>query len=256
MSWVHVCDRDDMRTVAGWLGDTPETTISVHLLRRGRCRVVIVGAPDAPFAVIVQGDDAPDEPVAFGDDAGAIWRALRTLPGWTCVNVAPAIATDLAALMRREVGRTIRTLDDIYHTLERPAPRISHPDVRRLTPDDLTLLETAPASLQGAGFGDAAALLAEGIVAGGLVDGALATIAHTSALTARHADIGVATREDQRGCGLATTTAALVASAVRATRRTPVWSCGATNAASLRVAAKLGFREVSRRVYLLPDRSS
>ena len=35
--------------------------------------------------------------------------------------------------------------------------------------------------------------------------------------------------------------------------RIPVWSCGGTNLASLRIAARLGFTEVSRRVYLIPD---
>ena len=51
---------------------------------------------------------------------------------------------------------------------------------------------------------------------------------------------------------VATAAAALVAERVQAHGRIPVWSCGGTNVASLRVAAKLGFREVSRRVYLLP----
>ena len=34
----------------------------------------------------------------------------------------------------------------------------------------------------------------------------------------------------------------------------PVWSAGETNAASLQVARKLGFAEVSRRIYLIPKK--
>lgn len=251
---TRACAPEEMRLIADyWLGDTPETVIPVHLLRRGRCRAVVAGPSGAPHAVLVQGDDAPEEPAAFGKDAGAIQAALGAVTGWTCINVAPEVAEPLAALLRQELGGIpIRTLDDIYHTLEHPAPGISHPAVRRLTPDDLPLLDAAAPQLQGAGFGGPAALLAEGIVAGAVIHGALVAIAHTGAITERHADIGVFTREDHRGRGLSTASAALVTRAVQATGRTPVWSCGATNAVSLRVAAKLGFREVSRRVYLIP----
>ena len=252
---VHMARPEDFPTIADWLGDTPETTISVHHLNRRQCRVAITGALPMPRAAVVQSDDGPEEPVAFGSDAGAIWHALQTLDGWSCINVIPPVAVELSSLMQREMGTAIRTQDDIYHTLERPAPRIAHDDVRRLTPDDLPLLQAAPASLQGGGFGSPAAELAEGIVAGGVVAGELVAIAHAYAITPTHADVGAATHEDQRRRGLATAAAALVAAAVQATGRTPVWSCGDTNAASRRVAAKLGFREVSRRVYLIPERS-
>ena len=35
-----------------------------------------------------------------------------------------------------------------------------------------------------------------------------------------------------------------------------MWSAGGHNAASLRVAEKLGFVEVSRRVYVIPERAA
>ncbi|MDP8908936.1 MAG: GNAT family N-acetyltransferase [Chloroflexota bacterium] len=243
---------EDFAAVAAWIGDTPETTISVHHLRRRQCRVAIVGVLTGPRAVVVQSDDTLEEPVAFGTEAGAVWQALQLLSGWTCFNVAPAIATDLASLLQQDLGTPIRALDDVYHTLERPVASIVHEQVRLLTPNDLPLLAAAPLSLQGGGFGSPGAELAEGIVAGGFVDGKLVAIAHVYAFTPTYADIGVATREDQRRRGLATAAAALVAERVQAHGRIPVWSCGGANIASLRVAAKLGFREVSRRVYLLP----
>ena len=77
-------------------------------------------------------------------------------------------------------------------------------------------------------------------------------IAFTSARTARHADIGVATLEPWRGRGFATAAASLVAGAIQADGQTPVWSTGEGNLASLRVAAKIGFVEVGRRTYVIP----
>ena len=62
--------------------------------------------------------------MAFGGDAGAIWHALQAVDGWTCVNVLPATAAPLSALMGRELSAPVRTQDDIYHTLEGPAPCI------------------------------------------------------------------------------------------------------------------------------------
>jgi RimJ/RimL family protein N-acetyltransferase len=50
---------------------------------------------------------------------------------------------------------------------------------------------------------------------------------------------------------LAAAAAARVADWLWGNGRTPVWSCGADNQASLRVAEKLGFVENGRRVYLI-----
>ncbi len=93
-------------------------------------------------------------------------------------------------------------------------------------------------------------MLTQGIVAGAVVEGRLVGIAHTSAITDRHADIGVSTLEPFRGRGFATAAASMVARRVQDTGRIQVWSAGEGNAASLRVAAKVGFAEVSRRVYI------
>ena len=75
-------------------------------------------------------------------------------------------------------------------------------------------------------------------------------LAHTNAMTALFGDIGVATDEPWRGMGFASSAASIVAHLIQERGRTPVWSAGEGNVASLRVAAKLGFMEVSRRVYL------
>jgi len=148
----------------------------------------------------------------------------------------------------------VRYYGDVYHTLTRPVAHFDHPWVRRLAPADLALLEAAPRQMQGAGFGSLRCLLAEGVVAGAVVEGRVVAIAHTSGHSRRHADIGVFTHPDWRGRGLATAAAALVARQVQAAGQTLVWSAGEDNVASLRVAHKLGFAEVSRRTYVILER--
>jgi len=76
-------------------------------------------------------------------------------------------------------------------------------------------------------------------------------LACTTAVTEKHADLGVVTSGPWRGQGLATACAALAADAIQRGGRRPVLSTGEDYAASLRVAEKLGFEEMSRRVYVI-----
>lgn len=242
------CTAEQRETLADALGDTPETVISVHALKRGYCRAYASEA-----ASIVQWDVLLGEPVGFGDDAAALWDLMQSVDGWFCVEVTTACAAALGQLIVAETGRRVRYYGDIYYTLTVPATHFHGAAVRLLTVADMPLLDAAPREIQGAGFGETRALLEEGVVAGAIVDGALVTIAHTSALTTRHADIGVATLEGWRGRGFASAAAALVAGHVQATGRTPVWSTGEDNVASRRVAEKLGFVEVGQRVYVIVE---
>ena len=110
-------------------------------------------------------------------------------------------------------------------------------------------------SVYGAGrLGIGGQVLSEGIAAGAVVDGDLVALACTTAQTERHADVGIVTMEAWRGQGMATACAALVADGIRQSGRISVWSTGEDNRASLRVARKLGFGEVGRRMYLVPSR--
>jgi GNAT superfamily N-acetyltransferase len=239
--------------LADALGDTPETVISAHLLRRGLARAYVSGNPAEPSAAIVQADELPTEPVGFGEDAAALWALLRHVEGWTCVNVAETSAPALGDLIAGERGVSIRHVADVYHTLRRPVASFDHDAVRLLGPGDRRLLSSAPAEVRGGGFGSIEALLTEGIVAGAVVDNALVAIAFTYARTALHADLGVATLESWRGHGLATAAASLVCALLQRRGITPTWSAGEHNDASLRVARKLGFTEVGRRTYVIPD---
>ncbi|HEY3111797.1 MAG TPA: GNAT family N-acetyltransferase [Chloroflexota bacterium] len=236
------------------LGDTPESTISVHLLARGLGRGYAVGRPASFAAALVQEIADPREPVGFGADADALWSILRALPGWECVSVPSAVAPRLGRLVEAERGRPVRYYGDVYHRLDRPAAAFSHALVRQLGRGDAALLDAAPAELRPRGWEGSARLLAEGIAAAAVVDQAVVAIAFTSARTVGHADIAVATLEPWRGRGLATAAASLVAARIQAEGQTPVWSTGEGNLASLRIAEKIGFVEVGRRTFVIPAR--
>ncbi|MFM9108395.1 MAG: GNAT family N-acetyltransferase [Chloroflexota bacterium] len=247
--------------LADALGESPETVMSIHRLRRGLARAWAAGDPvAAPAAAVVQGTLLPDEPHVFGEDAAAIAALLREVPGWVCVNAPAAVAPALARIIERDTGRPCALGPEVYLTLPEPEPAAATAaaaqhgpaPARLLGPADLPLLEAAtiPLGMAGWRFGDAARLLAEGIAAGAAEGEDLLAVAFTSALGERFAEIGVVTREDARGRGLAGAGAAIVRDALLAAGVAPVWSTSADNAASLRVAARLGFREVSRRVYV------
>jgi RimJ/RimL family protein N-acetyltransferase len=93
-------------------------------------------------------------------------------------------------------------------------------------------------------------LLGEGVVACAVVDGDVVTIAYTSAITERHADIGVMTLEPWCGRAFATSAASLVADEVQRLGLVPVWTTMEDDFASIRIAEKLGFAEVSRRAVI------
>lgn len=250
---TRIDDPAGLHALAATLPDTPETVISLHMLRRAGCRAHVAGPTKQPAALVVDLDEVPGEPSCYGDDPKAIWAILRDLPGWFAANVSEPIAEAVGTTIECEWGEQVSELGDLYFTLRQPAPAFSDPAVRRLGPADLDLLDAAPNDVRGGGFGSTAALLADGIVTAAVVDGTVVAIAHTSAITDLHADIGVSTLSAYRGRGYATAAAALVAREIQAIGRVPVWSCGETNHASLRVAAKLGFEPVLRRVYLILD---
>lgn len=248
-----VDDSAGLLAIAETMPDTPETVIALHTLRHGRCRAHISGTIQHYDAVVIDSDEVPGEPGCYGDDPEAIWNILRGLPGWFAANVRESIAEQVGSLVEREWGERVRYLGDPHFTLQSPAPSLSDPNVRMLTAADVALLDAAPPEVRGAGFGGTMALLTNGIAAGAIVEHAIVAIAHTSAITEHHADIGVSTLPTARGRGYATVAASLVARAIQTTGRTPVWSCGETNQASMRVAEKLGFEPSLRRVYVIVE---
>lgn len=244
---VRCLTRDDMPRLAAALGDSPETVISHHMLTTGSCTAWCVGDIAAPTAAVVQADIMPAEPAAFGRSAEDIARIVPHVTDWSRFLVPWHLAHALERPIATAADTlSISTLEDIYHVLEGPVAGIERrPEVRLLTADDQDLL------------GEDHTLSThddrEMIIAAAFVDGDVISLAHTFAWSPGHVDIAVSTHEEWRRQGYATTAAALVTEEILKRGRRPVWSCGAHNVPSLSIAARLGFREMSRKVYIVPQ---
>jgi hypothetical protein len=243
---VHAATPDEMPILAAALGDSPETVISHHLLTTRACNAWCVGDVRQPRAIVVQAHAFPAEPTMFGESADDIARIIPFVRDWTTFCVPAAHARGL----ERPIANAVRTgalstLEDVYHVLDGELPDIEpNPDVRLLTADDAELLAGMPVHAEIANDG--------AIIAAAILEGEVVSLAHTFAWSPLYVDIGVTTHEDWRNHGYATSAAFLVTREIRTRGRTPVWSCGSHNEPSLRVAARLGFRETSRRVYIIP----
>lgn len=242
-------DSREVQRVVEAIEETPETVGPIQLLKHGECKTYAVGEPESLDAVIIQSESLPEEPYGLGHNAQGLWSLLKHLDDWTAVNVSPAVSTQLGALIRAGTGMRVSYYRDVYHTLTKPVPEFVDPAVRELTAYDTGLLGTF--EMDGTDFGGLSVLLNEGSVAAAVVGGKIVGSAHTTAQTDRYADIGVGTDERWRNRGFATAAASIVARRVQESGRIPVWSCGEDNMASLRVAQKLGFSEVSRLVYVI-----
>lgn len=243
--------------LANALGDSPQTVIAVHVLRTGLCKAYVAGVPSQFKAAIVQSDFLPDELMGFGSNAQALYDLLELVRGWKCVNVSTQCATSLGKVVEEKMGLYVRYYDDLYLTLLEPVVNFQNMAVRCLTLSDLLLLESAASEVQQWArcfFGSPHRLLSEGIVACAFESDRIVSISHTSARTERYADMGAFTLEKWWCRGLATVAASVVAARVQEAGQVPVWSTGEGNVASLRVAHKLGFKEVSRSTYVILEK--
>ena len=235
------------------LGDTPETVIAQQWLREPETDALCVGDPADMEAIILSSPSVPGEPAAFGTSAEAVASLIPHLQPWFALNVPMNLADELMGAVAEAAGVTsVRLLDDVYHTLTQPVEMPGEASARLLGLADDALIRGA-GDLLGDGAERLLATLDWGVVAGVGADGELVSVAYTFAVTERYADLGVVTRDDRRGAGFATAAAAIGCEAVQAGGRIPVGSTGGTNLASLRVARKLLFTEVSRRAYLIPE---
>ena len=249
---VRLLDASECEDLIRALGDTPETVIASHQLRHGLCEAYVEAGADRQDAVILRPSRPSDELVGFGRDLESLGRVLLSLSGWTCVCVEDEIARRLGPILEVQLGRPVRYVMDVYHTLESPVVVGSHPSVRHLTGEDSDLMRAAPIDIQAAclGFGTFERLLETGFVVGAVIDFKSVAVASTRAMSERYADLAVVTAEPWRGRGLATDCSSLVATDIRRSGRVPVWSTGENNMASLQVARRLGFEEVGRRTYV------
>jgi len=241
----------ECRLLASLLPEGPQTVISRAHLLWGTARAYAIGLTDSGFeTAVIEDPGCPGEPIIFGHNPQQIADLMPQIPNWFCVNVTPELAPELAPLLAKRMGCPMRQQGDVYHTLTQPPPTnlLDHPNVHLLTSTDLPLLQAAPSELRGP---DPAHLLQQTAAAGAILNNQFVAIAQNYALTEKYGDIGVFTLPDWREHGFASAAAAQVAQWLQANGRIPVWSCGEHNQASLRVAAKLGFVENGRRVYLI-----
>lgn len=248
---VSPLDPANFRALADALGESPETAIAVCLLRRNRCRAYVAGDPARFDAALIQALSCPEEPIAFGKDVEALARLLQAAQGWTCVLTDNDCARPLGVWLERTYRKPVRYLMDCYHVLETPVAAFDCAEVRLLAPNDTPLLEAAPRELRDSALGSVRDLLRDGFAACAIVDGYVVATALTAAVTDRYADLGVFTAKPFRRRGFSTAAAFLVARAVQVAGRIPLWSTSEQNASSLRLASKLGFKEMSRRTYAI-----
>ncbi len=184
-------------------------------------------------------------PVAFGHDAAkliviadgtpeAVAALARDYPGHALLVVSDALAGAV-----RDAGRT--PMRALLHTLPDPA---ALPDLEGAVPlpDDASLAGL-PAALA-AELADARG--ARGPIWTCYVDNAPVAFAYAPWRSDRYFDVSVDTLASARQLGLGTIVASQLIQHERGLGREPVWGADEDNAASLRLAAKLGFVECDR----------
>jgi RimJ/RimL family protein N-acetyltransferase len=227
-----------LATLRRWfLPERPGPLVAQHVMATGHGSCLADRWPD-PRAVVVEtggnytlaGDPGALDPAAL---RGRVVGFVET----------PAEFEPLLAAATRELHvwpRVVLALEDL---VDPPAHRGGH-QVRRLGPGDAGAF---------AGLGDETAWIANswdgpgGLAASATAWGAFAgerlvAVACPFFVGAVHEDVGVATEPGFRGLGLSTACAAAVCRDVRRRGRLPSWTTSPDNTASLRVAAKLGFR--------------
>jgi GNAT superfamily N-acetyltransferase len=209
--------------------ERPGPLIHAHIARTGvgRCRVDAWPAPRTAVAELPGGNIAlRGDPMVLDDLAGLVEAPPDWLPALCRIDPATAVWPRVVAVLPPAVE----------------LPR-SRPEVRRLTGDDAAVLTGLDPSLAwiGATWGGLPALAASGYAWAAFDAGAAVSVACVFFLGRRYADIAVVTEPASRGRGFSTACAAAVAGQIRADGRRPTWTTSPDNAASLGVAARLGF---------------
>ncbi|HZC07369.1 MAG TPA: GNAT family N-acetyltransferase [Ktedonobacterales bacterium] len=175
----------------------------------------------------------------LGDDQVTLWRA----------DVAPEQRADLLERARRTEAIYDPTLEMRREVALRlsAAPAAPHsplPAARRLTADDAPLLEAFEAE-SAPYFLDPGHAPCIGVI----VDGRLASVAHSSRRTPAACELGINTLPEARRRGYALVAILAWTRAIRAEGLTPIYSAFAHNTASLRLAAAAGYIPVADGIY-------
>lgn len=243
------------------IGESPETIVMHYMIRANLATIFCVGTAEDFSAAVVQWQGQPREPMGFGTSGTDIWRILQTMSGWEAINVPLTVAATLATSMTEDDDTSIdsvRHYEDIYYTLQKsalaPNRTIDGVTVRLLTSADAPLMQAAPRELRPAnGFLGIEEALDMNIIVGAIAGDTLVAIAQEVAQSPSFIEVGVYTAPDYRQRGISTQATYVVCQQIQALGKVPVWSTGEDNWGSQNVAQKIGFEEVSRRVYLIPE---
>jgi GNAT superfamily N-acetyltransferase len=232
---VFTADRSVLPALGAWFApERPGPMMFEHVARTGNGRVLLDRWP-APRVVLValpggnyalRGEPSAFEPAGFDDVVGLVeappqWRpALRVLDPATgeWPRVVAALPDDVPVPAPAAQVRLLGATDTAA--------------LDALTPESAWIHET---------WGGAAGLAAAGVARAVLVDGRAVSVAVPFYVGGAHEDIGVVTEAGYRGRGLSRACAAALLGDIRGRGRRPSWTTSPDNAASLAVAARLGF---------------
>lgn len=187
-------------------------------------RVVLVELPGGNYSL--RGDPSALTASDLDDVVGYVEAPQQWSPGLYALDPGVAVW-----------DRVVATLPGTVPLLSAPAP------TRRLTPSDAGVLAALSPDIAWihVTWGGVAGLLASESAHAVFVDGRPVAVAVPFSIGGRYEDIGVVTEAEHRGRGLSTACAAAVVADIRGRGRTPSWSTSPDNAASLAIAARLGF---------------
>lgn len=193
-------------------------------------RIELTDTTPLPPWTLYQADLAQGEQIT-------IWRPSVT-PGERADLLQRAhtadVAFDAAIGMRREV---VLRFPDTLSIADQHSARL-------LTADDTSLLEAFEAGSASYYLNPACAPCI-GVIA----DGRLVTVAHSSRRTAAACELGINTVTEARRKGYATAATRAWTRAIQQEGLAPIYSAFAHNTASLRLAAAVGYAQVSASVY-------
>ena len=236
---------DQRTTLRDWfLPDRPGPLVGLHVLQTGHGTCFVDRWPEPRVALLETGDN-----LALVGDPGVL------TPG----ELRPRLVgfVDASAGFEPLLRATVPTLAVWPRViLQLPGDPQSFPIaeavIRPLRPTDAgQLADLSPeVAWITATWGGPAGLAASGHAWGAFRSGRLAAVACSFFVGVRYEDIGVVTEPAERGRGLSAACAGALCLDIQGRGRRPSWSTSPDNAASRRVAEKLGFL-VQRRDRLL-----
>jgi RimJ/RimL family protein N-acetyltransferase len=213
----------------------------------GRCRVDRWPDPQIVLAEIagnhaLRGDPDRLRPGDLDDVAGFVEAPPEWLPALVAAD--PGLARWPRLIATLPPGpETVTGVADPCSADPGAADVVGSYEIRRIGPADVKAVAAYdPDGDWIAATWGGPALLAHALVAHGAFTGdRLVSVAVPFYVGTEHADIGVVTEQAHRGRGLSTACAAAVVIDIRARGLLPTWTTSPDNAASLAVAARLGF---------------